>query len=456
MRSSLRTRILLLLVAVSVIALSAAFLLRTLIIKDFGKYLDGETQDRIQHVVAIMEGNYSAGGVWKPEHLRHDVVWALMMGLDVRVNDMAGRKLMDTGGAVNGLPLEMKRHVLDITGYQADGNSAEFMVYPLFCRGDEVGYLEARPLRPPKDAFFISSSGRFLLYTVLILGASVLLLGVLAAKRLSQPIRALSEASSEIAYGNLRRRVKAEGPAEMVSLANSFNRMADALEAQEKLRRRLVSSAAHELRTPLTIISGELEGMIDGVLPMNREGLQSMHDEAKRLTAILNAVDDLTRAETAVMSLRYEKINLQSHLSAIVSRFERLFQEKGAVLLLDCPAGLELQADPDRLSQIVINLISNAHKAVSAGGRAALIASLDGDMLQITVSDNGSGISETDLPHLFERFYKGSSGGLGIGLAIVKELAAAHGGQVKAYSSPGEDTRLVVTLPRLPGQHLAC
>jgi len=223
--------------------------------------------------------------------------------------------------------------------------------------------------------------------------------------------------------------------------------MADALEAQEKLRRRLVSSAAHELRTPLTIISGELEGMIDGVLPMDREGLQSMHDEAARLTAILNAVDDLTRAETAVMSLNYEEINLKPHLISIVGRFERLFQEKRAVLLLDCPEGIRLQADPDRLSQIIINLISNAHKAIPVGGRTTIVASAGDAMVCITVSDNGGGIPAVDLPHVFERFYKGKNGGLGIGLAIVRELVNAHGGTVDVSSTAGEGTRFKVSLP---------
>jgi two-component system sensor histidine kinase BaeS len=172
-----------------------------------------------------------------------------------------------------------------------------------------------------------------------------------------------------------------------------------------------------------------------------------MHDEASRLTAILNAVDDLTRAETAVLSLRYEKINLKSHLTAIVGRFERLFQEKNAVLLLDCPEGLKLKADPDRLSQIMINLISNAHKAIPVEGRTTVVAASADKMVLITVSDNGAGIPEAELPHVFERFYKGKDGGLGIGLAIVRELVNAHGGTVDVSSTAGEGTRFRVTLP---------
>jgi two-component system, OmpR family, sensor histidine kinase BaeS len=448
MRSSLRTRILALLVLVSILALSAAFLLRTLIIKDFGRYMDGETQDRVQHVVAILEGSYGARGIWEPDSLRHDIVWALMMGLEVRVLDANGGLLRDTLSTVEALPVEMKVRVLDVTDYEPSVKTAEYIVYPLFFKGDEIGRVEVRSIRPAREAFFISASNRFLLYTVVALGVSVLLLGIYAARRLTRPIKELSDATSEIAFGNLGRRVNAEeGPLEIASLANNFNRMADSLEAQEKLRRRLVSSAAHELRTPLTIISGELEGMIDGVLPINREGLQSMHDEAARLTAILNAVDDLTRAETAVLNLCYEEINLKSHLTAIVGRFERLFHEKNALLLLDCPDGLILKADPDRLSQIMINLISNAYKAIPIGGRTTVVASSIDKMIRITVSDNGVGISETEMPNIFERFYKGKNGGLGIGLAIVRELVNAHGGTVDVNSVAGEGTSFRITLP---------
>lgn len=448
MRASLRTRMLTLLIIVSILALSAAFLLRTFIVKDFGKYLDGETQDRVQHVVAILEGHYSERGAWEPEILKRDIVWALMLGLEARVIDNSGKLLRDTPGAINSLSPEKKRRVLDVTFYEPPKDNNGFVAYPLFFNGEEIGRLDVRSLHPVREEFFIESSNRFLLYTVITLGVTVLLLSIFAARKLTRPIQQMSEATAEIAFGNLTRRVKVDGPEEMVSLANSFNRMADALEAQEKLRRRLVSGAAHELRTPLTIISGELEGMIDGVLPMNREGLQSMHDEATRLTAILNAVDDLTRAETAVMNLRYEEIQLKPHLGAIVGRFERLFQEKNAVLLLDCPEGLRLEADPDRLSQILINLISNAHKAIPAGGRTTVVAVANAGMVNITVSDNGRGIPEADLPHVFERFYKGEGGGLGIGLAIVRELAAAHGGSVEVNSRLDEGTRFRISLPQ--------
>jgi len=447
MFTSLRSQLLIMLVAVSLVALSAAFLIRTLIINDFGKYMDGESQDRIQCVIAGLEGHYIQRGGWDAGLMADGLIWAMMVGVESRVFDDAGRMVLDTKAAIASLPAAAARRVMEAGNYSLRNTDSEYVVYPLFYRGKESGRLEARLLYPVKEETFIRSSNRFLLYTTAALGLAVLVLSLLAARWMSKPIQELCEASAEIASGNLARRVKGSGPREMISLAGSFNHMADSLEAQEKLRRRLVSSAAHELRTPLAIISGELEGMIDGVLPMSREGLQSMHAEAVRLTAILNGLDDLTRAEAAALSLNCELLDLRSHLEAITARFERLFGEKGAIIQLECPAGLMLYADPDRLSQIMINLISNSCRAVTRGGCTVVRAAVCQDGVYISISDNGPGIAEAELPFVFERFFKGQGGGLGLGLAIVRELVAAHGGQVEAHSIAGQGAEFVVVLP---------
>jgi two-component system sensor histidine kinase BaeS len=186
--------------------------------------------------------------------------------------------------------------------------------------------------------------------------------------------------------------------------------------------------------------------MIDGVLPTDPGALQSLHDEARRLTAILDGIDDLSRAEASALNLHKETFVLKPYLSTIASRFERIIADKNALLLVDCPGDLRLNADADRLSQILINLISNSIKAIDPGGRVAVIATAEGDHICLEIKDNGCGIPEADLPHIFERFYKGKNGGLGLGLAIVHELVAAHGGTVSVRSSVGSGTAIRVML----------
>lgn len=447
MRLNLRGKFLLLFLAVVAVALSAAILLRGFIISDFKNYMDGESQDRIQRLIAQLEGGYDTNGSWKREAMTVDLTWALQMGVEARVFDSAGAVLLDTSTAIELLTPLMRKRVLEVNGYDPESTAGEFAPYPLFLKGTEIGRLEARLLNPLKEEYFIKSSNRFLAASLALLGILALVISVVASRRLAKPILELSDAAGDIADGNLARCVAIHRQDEIGKLAVNFNRMAESLGAQEKLRRRLVSSAAHELRTPLAIISGELEGMIDGVLPTDREGLQSMHDETTRLTSVLNGLDELTRAESSVLSLRREQIELKAFLSAITGRFERLFSEKHAVIILDCPDSLTLYADPDRLSQIIINLITNALKAIDIGGRVSIIAARESNIVHLEVADNGVGVAEEDIPHIFERFYKGAGNGLGLGLAIVKELVAAHGGTVEIRSNIKEGAKFRLHFP---------
>lgn len=430
-----------------VVALSAAILLRGFIINDFKRYMDGESQDRIQRVIAQLEGSYAANGAWRAETLTSDLSWTLQMGVEARVYDNSGNILLDTQHAIELLTPLMRKRVMEVSDYDPESVAGDFVPYPLFLKGNEIGRLDARLLNPLKEDYFIRSSNRFLATSLALLGIVAVTLSLIASRRLARPVLELADAAGEIADGNLSRRVGMQGHDEIGKLGASFNRMAESLEAQEKLRRRLVAGAAHELRTPLAIISGELEGMIDGVLPTSREGLQSMHDEAARLTSILNGLDELTRAESSALNLRYEQLELKPFLATITGRFEKMFVEKHAVILLDCPDELTLHADPDRLSQIIINLLANALKAIERGGRVSISAFLQEPGVCLSVSDNGCGIEQQEIPHIFERFYKGSGGGLGLGLAIVKELVAAHGGTIAVRSGNRAGTTFSLNFP---------
>ncbi|OGU16859.1 MAG: hypothetical protein A2076_06275 [Geobacteraceae bacterium GWC2_53_11] len=448
MRCSLRCKFLLLFILISAIALSSAFVLRGFIMRDFARYLDGESQDRVLRVVALLEGSYDANAGWQRSRLAADLAWALQLGVEVQLFDAEGRPVLNSVEAVEELPPRMRKRVLDATGYEALIKGAS-VPYPLYLRGEEIGHLEARLLDQVKEDYFVRSSNRVLLISVSLLGLVSILAGIIASRQLARPILELVDASGDIAGGNLSRRVTSSGHDEIGRLSSSFNSMAHNLEAQEKLRRTLLTNAAHELRTPLAIISGELEGMLDGMLPTDRSALQSLHDEARRLTAILDGVDELARAEASTLNLQKEVFVLKPYLASIVGRFERSCSDQHTVLLLDCPDSLRVTADPDRLSQIIINLISNSIRAVASGGRVAIVAGSAADYTFLEIADTGCGIPEADLPHVFERFYKGKNGGLGLGLSIVHELVAAHGGSVTVRSSADSGTSFRVLLPFL-------
>jgi len=425
-------------IVVSICALSAAMVVRSLIIHDFKGYMDGEAEDRIQRVIGQMEGSYDRHGGWQRDAVAKELAWVLQFGFESRLHEHSGLEILDTDSALEMLTPLARKRIMETSDYGAETAGTPYTSYPLFLKGNEIGHIDLRQIHHVKEEFFITASNRFLLISTVILGVVSLFISIIASRKITKPIQELTAAARDIASGDHKRRAEVFGDDELGEMAIGFNQMAETIESQEKLRRRLLSNAAHELRTPLAIISGELEGMIDGVLPINKEALLSMQEESKRLTIILNGIDEVTRAESAFAQLQCDKFPLKTFLQPIIARFETLFSEKKSTLLLDCPEHIIISADPDRLSQIIINLISNSLKAISHGGRVAVVATVDSDSVLLSVSDNGIGISPVDLPYIFERFYKGRGDGLGIGLAIVKELVAAHGWHIAVKSIPGK------------------
>jgi len=234
---------------------------------------------------------------------------------------------------------------------------------------------------------------------------------------------------------------------EVGELSYTFSHMAQALEKQEILRKKLIADVAHELRTPLGVMRGELEGMIDGLIPNDIDHLQSLHDETGRLKKIVDGIEDLNQAEASILSLQKQRFKVKPFLENITERYRNIFLEKGIDVEVQCPEDFEVEADPERLSQIIMNLINNASRAMDSGGLVSLNVSSGPMGLKITVDDTGTGIAEKDLPFIFDRFYHGSGGGLGIGLTIVKELVEAHGGKVEAKSILGKGSRFSIVLP---------
>lgn len=449
MRFSLQRKLLALLSLVILIALSSSILLRNFVIRDFKAFGEGRMLDRLYQVQAVLEGRYEQAGGWDKQRVRDDMVWAWLSGIELRLYDTNNQLVLDTRQALAALPQVMRQRIAASTGRRPlPPDTAEFQSYPLFHKGEEIGHLDLQLPQPVHEAFFIRSSNHFLAYALLGLGLTAVVLSVLAARRITRPLQELTSAAEGLAEGEPGRRVQVTTRDEIGKLAESFNRMADNLEAQERLRKQLVSNAAHELRTPLMVIRGELEGMIDGLLPTTPEALQSLHDEAARLSSILDGVDELTRAQAACINLNRQSIPLLPFLRQAVSRFDGQSADQGVQITLAGDAATTAMIDPDLFTRIVINLTANALRAMPDGGQLAVqTGKTDQNRLFITFEDSGYGIAPDQLSHIFERFYKGKNGGLGLGLAIVKELVEAHKGKISATSEYGKGARFLIELP---------
>jgi signal transduction histidine kinase len=296
---------------------------------------------------------------------------------------------------------------------------------------------------------------------LLSVGAATLvavLVSLVLSARIVTPVRQMLAASRRIAAGHYVERVPALGNDELTALAAEFNTMAGELEAAERRRVALIGDVAHELRTPLATIEGYTEGVLDGVVAPSEETWALIHDEVGRLKRLVSDLQALSRAEARQLPLHIVALAPGDLIARAQARLAPQYAEKGVALLAEVPAGLPtIQADPDRMLQVLVNLLGNALRATPAGGQVHVRAGLERDALMIEVRDTGIGIAPEHLPHLFERFYRVDKartrtlGGHGIGLTISKALIEAHGGRIWATSDgPGTGASFTFSLPLVP------
>lgn len=290
---------------------------------------------------------------------------------------------------------------------------------------------------------------------VLIAAGVALVVALYVSLRVTRPITALTTAAGDLAAGRRDTRVDTDGPGELRTLAEAFNEMADHLNREDRLRRNLVADVAHELRTPLAILQGSTEALLDGVDQPTPDILGSLNDEVTRLRRLVGDLETLAAAEAASLRHRLDRVDLADVAASAVDLLRPLADDRGTTLTVDA-APAAVIGDADRLHQIAVNLIANAVKFTPAGGAITISTRTNGATASLEVVDNGPGIPEQDLPHVFERFWRGANGirasGSGIGLAVVAELVAVHQGTVTAGNVSAGGARLTVTLPAAPAE----
>lgn len=285
-------------------------------------------------------------------------------------------------------------------------------------------------------------------------GLVAVALGLLLARQIASPTRALTAAARLVADGDYGQRVPVRSRDELGELAVAFNSMAEALGHQEELRRRLVADIAHELRTPLAIIQANLEAILDGVRPLSTAAVEDIHEETQLLARLVTDLRDLSLAEAGQLTLRREPTDLGALARAAVTKFEARARDKGIRLRLEAADVLpQANVDPDRAAQILGNLLDNALRHTPEDGMITVSVQPAPDAVQVTVADSGPGIPTEHLPYIFDRFYRADparsrkQGGSGIGLAVVKQLTEAHGARVRVESSAGQGTVFHLQFP---------
>lgn len=300
---------------------------------------------------------------------------------------------------------------------------------------------------------FLDSAHRYLMWANVIAVIAAMVMGYVLIKMVLGPLYRMIQVTRKIAIGDYTAKVEADSNDEVGQLATEFNRMSTALQRQEQLRKNMVVNVAHELRSPLTNMRGYLEALSDGVLPFSQKIVESLNEEALRLGNLVEELMRLSVADSARLTMEREKVDLRELLSHGLNLFQLQFADKAIVVENRFSnEQLEITGDSEKLEQVIQNILHNAWQYTAQGGRVSVSAGRAPGFIKATFANTGETIPAEDLALIFERFYRvdksrsRDSGGTGIGLAIVKELVEAHGGEVGAESSGGY-IRIWFTLP---------
>ncbi|MFM9279506.1 sensor histidine kinase [Paenibacillus jiagnxiensis] len=332
-----------------------------------------------------------------------------------------------------------------------------FAVISMFATHYHISmYMEQVSLASKKVSPLMDHLESALIQSILLTGLFSLLLaliiGVYFAKRISRPLVRMKQAAERISRGSLDVRISTEGRDEIAELGASLNRLSEQLQRQQLLRMSMSQDIAHELRTPLTTLKSHMRALEDGVWEPTPARIHSCLEEVERLIQLVSELEELNVMDSPEFQLLRKEENLRLIVGKAAAVMEAAFLEKGVQLQYEGISDVILLMDADRMKQILVNLLTNALHHTPAGGTVSVRERKEKGAVCLVISDTGPGISVEDLPYIFERFYRGDksrnrqTGGSGMGLAIVRKLVEAHGGEVWAQSD-SSGARFYIRLP---------
>lgn len=458
---SLKTKLSVSYVLVALISILFISVLTNLFLeKQFREYIQQNQEENNLALAQSISQQYSGGNRWNKSALENIGVDALGKGLIVKVTLASGEVIWDAQVHNNGMcqqMIEQMAHTMSTHYPSIKGGYVE-KPYPLVLDDQEVGKVEIGYYGPfylsSNDLTFINTLNKLNLVAGFLSVFFALLLGILMARRLSMPISRVIGAAQMISRGYFGGRIRERSNTkEICQLTDTVNNLAQNLENQEILRKRLTDDVAHELRTPLATLQGNLEGMIDGVWQADSDRLKSCHEEIMRITRMVGDLETLARYDRDNLILDKTQLDIAALTGSVVQNFQNQYIKKGVFLTFSGQVEL-IAADRDKMIQVISNLLSNALKYTPTGGNVDVSVAGATDSVEIIVQDNGMGIDEKDVSFIFERFYRADqsrtrlTGGSGIGLTIARAIVEAHNGKIRVQSKLNEGTEFTVILPK--------
>jgi len=428
--------------------------------KQFQSYVIKNIEQQNKEIVAGLTGQYQANLGWQPLLIEDLGVRAIGDGLMIRLEDSEGNTIWSALEHNHGLCQTMLQEItrnMNSRYPSIKGNYVE-VPYSIISNNIEVGKVYIGYYGPfylnDNDLHFINTLNQLLISAGVFSMALALIIGTIMAKRLTKPIAKIIKATEMISKGYYHDLIKeSSNTIEIEQLTNSVNQLALNLDQQEILRKRLTADVAHELRTPIATLQSHMEAMIDGVWEPNTNRLESCHEEIVRIGRLVGDLEKLAKYESENLKLNIEQFDLSAVITSILNNFQNDFLSK-SIHVTFTSHQIMIEADQDKIRQVIVNLLSNAIKYTQDSGEVEITLKEDKDELTLIVKDNGIGIPKKDIPVIFERFYRTDqsrnrlTGGSGIGLAIVKAIVDAHKGNIIVDSELNIGTTVEIRIPK--------
>lgn len=449
-RPGLRLRLLFAFAVVAAAAIGAfAALTLDAARSDVAALVRQQQQATLRDTVGALADAFREAGTWEAADLLAARAVAFSGGALLEVRDTSGALVLQPGSELGPAPPAGLWADAHLRGTFGSPRTARILV-----AGELVGRARLRfpkNVLPPAEQRLSAALTRSVLLGSGVAAAVVLAIGLVVTAVITRPLRRLTAAAQRLRRGDRGVRANVAAPGELGELATAFDEMAAALEREDQLRRTMTADIAHELRTPVTILIAHFEAMLDGVAEPSTEHIGALHDEAKRLARLIEDLGALASAEAAGLALERRPVDLAQVVRRECDLSALRFAEAEVALTTTLAEDAVVRGDAQRLAQVARNLLGNALTYTPAGGRVDVRVAADDAYVELAVSDTGIGIDADELPHIFERFWRGRGArgrsGSGIGLAVVDELVRSHGGSVGVESSSGRGTTFTVALP---------
>lgn len=446
---SFTKRVMLVSIAVSLITIISSVVVLSAV---WNQHFQSYTRENVQRVAdgtaaAIADGYEQSNGDWYGGALSAATsASSLYDSVYLQVRTIDGTIVYD----------DRANDVLGSVDVKEDGSNVASA--PIMVDGEKVGTVLVRvpgseTLLTKFDEDFRDKSYNAMIFAAVIALIIAMVMGAIFARTIAAPVKKITNAAKALKEGDYSARTGITGSDEIARLGNMFDLMADSVESNRKLERRLVTDVAHELRTPLMAIQSTVEAMIDGVFKPDAERLETLNSEVQRLSRLVDALLKLSRLESRTKPIEQKKVDLTEMLSSVVQTHQAYIHDAGLNLEFEYDPHVYVFGDADLLRQATANLISNAVRYTPEGGTITIMARKGDLMGQIVVKDTGIGLTPEEAKLVFQRFWRADSGrsratgGLGIGLSVVKEIVEQHNGWVRVEGRPNEGACFTIYIP---------